>query len=86
VAPGSFVSRGPFPTAARINVKTMFKHILENAGNINWMAIFALLTFFSLFVISAVVIVTKRQNWIDKMANLPLEENPSFNSENSQRK
>jgi len=62
----------------------MYKYILENAGNINWMAIFALLTFFLMFVISAVVVTIRRQGWIDKMSNMPLEDNPSLNSDNSQ--
>jgi hypothetical protein len=48
------------------------------------MAIFALLTFFLMFVISAVVVTTRRQGWIDKMSNMPLEDNPSLNSDNSQ--
>ncbi len=45
------------------------------------MAIFALITFFAMFVISAVVIFRKSPAYIEKMANLPLEDNPSFNSE-----
>lgn len=52
----------------------MFKHILANAGDINWMAIFALLTFVSLFLISAIAIFGKKKSYIDKMANLPLED------------
>lgn len=63
----------------------MFKYILENAGNINWMAIFALLTFFSLFVISAVLVFTKRKSWVDKMSSLPLEDNYSVHGENHLR-
>ena len=55
----------------------MFKHILANAGDINWMAIFALLTFFSLFAVSAVAIFVKRKSFIDKMSHLPLEEDYS---------
>ena len=61
----------------------MYKYILDGAGNINWMAIFALLTFFFLFTISAVVIFLKRRSWVDHMANLPLEDdNQPDNSEN----
>ena len=52
----------------------MFKHILANAGDINWMAIFALLTFFLLFVISAITIFRKNKNFIQRMSNLPLDE------------
>lgn len=53
----------------------MFKHILAGAGDINWMAIFALLTFFLLFIISAIAIFGKKRAFIDKMSHLPLEDN-----------
>ena len=52
----------------------MYKHILAGAGDINWMAIFALLTFFWLFTISAITIFRKKKSFIDHMANLPLDE------------
>ena len=52
----------------------MYKYILQNAGDINWMAIFALLTFVSLFVISAVVIFARSKEYINHMSNLPLDE------------
>ena len=52
----------------------MYKHILANAGDINWMAIFALLTFVLLFVISAVTIFFKNKGFIDKMSNMPLDD------------
>lgn len=55
----------------------MYKHILANAGDINWMAIFALLTFFLLFVISAVAIFGKSKSYIDKMSNMPLDDSLS---------
>ena len=32
----------------------MFKHILENAGSINWITISALITFVAIFMISGV--------------------------------
>lgn len=85
MVPGSFPGVGALHHGSLDKSITMFKYILENAGNINWMAIFALITFFALFVISAVVIITKRKSWIDKMAHLPLEDNTSFNSENIHR-
>jgi hypothetical protein len=59
----------------------MYKYILEGAGNINWMAIFALLTFFSMFVITAWVVLLKDKTYTEKMAHLPLEESNSFNDE-----
>ncbi len=52
----------------------MFKYILENAGNINWMAIAALLTFVTIFLVSTVLILKKDPAYIQKMSNLPLED------------
>ena len=52
----------------------MFKHILAGAGDINWMAIFALVTFVWLFIVSAITIFRKSNSFIDHMANLPLDE------------
>jgi hypothetical protein len=51
----------------------MFKHILAGA-DINWMAIFALITFFSLFTIAVIAIFATDKKYLNKMANLPLEE------------
>ncbi|GLR17184.1 hypothetical protein [Portibacter lacus] len=50
----------------------MYKYILEAAGNINWMALFALLTFMIVFIVSAVLILTKNTNTIKHIAELPL--------------
>lgn len=52
----------------------MYKYILESAGNINWMAIFALITFFLIFSISVVAVFKKKQSFIDRMGNLPLDD------------
>ncbi len=52
----------------------MAKYILENAGNINWMAIFALITFLSVFIIGSVLGLRKNNGTIKHMAELPLEE------------
>lgn len=52
----------------------MYKHILEGAGDINWMAIFALLTFLWLFVVSVITVFLKKKSFIDHMAHLPLDE------------
>ncbi|RMG79017.1 MAG: CcoQ/FixQ family Cbb3-type cytochrome c oxidase assembly chaperone [Bacteroidetes bacterium] len=59
----------------------MFKHILANAGNINWMAIFALITFFLMFLITLFVVFGKRKSYIEKMSNLPLEDSISKQEE-----
>jgi hypothetical protein len=63
----------------------MYKHILEGAGDINWMAIFALVTFVLIFVIATVTILRSDKAFIDRMANLPLEDSQSVNSETSDR-
>ena len=61
----------------------MFKYILEGAGNINWMAIASLLTFMTVFIISAMMAFRSPSTFIDKMANMPLDDStPSFNAEN----
>ena len=52
----------------------MAKYILEQAGGINWMAIFALLTFFFIFIISAWMAFRKNNPVIKRMENLPLED------------
>ncbi|HHM20630.1 MAG TPA: hypothetical protein ENJ20_01285 [Bacteroidetes bacterium] len=59
----------------------MFKHILANAADINWMAIFALLTFFFLFVIVVVTVFFRNKQHFDKMSRLPLDDSLSINSE-----
>lgn len=57
----------------------MYKYILESAGSINWMALFALLTFLFVFVVSALLILRKNKEEIHKIASLPLEndDNPT---------
>jgi hypothetical protein len=51
----------------------MYKYILES-GNVNWMGIFVLLTFFLVFSISLFVVIFKKKDWVDYMSNLPLDE------------
>jgi hypothetical protein len=53
----------------------MFKYILEGIGNINILAILSLLTFVAMFLIGAVTIFRRRPEFIEKMSNLPLEDN-----------
>jgi len=50
----------------------MYKYILESAGNINWMALFALLTFVTIFLLSAYLIFRKDTEEINHLSNLPL--------------
>ncbi len=52
----------------------MAKYILEQAGGINWMAIFALLTFFTVFSVSVWMVFRKNNSTIKHIENLPLED------------
>jgi uncharacterized membrane protein len=61
----------------------MYKYLLETAGNINWMAIFALLTFVFMFIIGSVTILRSKPEYIEKMANMPLEDNHPLTTETS---
>jgi hypothetical protein len=58
----------------------MYKHILESAGNINWMAISALLTFFTIFVLAAILAFKKDPAYIEKMSSMPLDDAHSSTS------
>ena len=55
----------------------MYKYILETAGNINWMALFALVTFFLVFMISLYMVFIKGKDYSKRMAHLPLEQTDS---------
>ena len=59
----------------------MYKYILSGAGDINWMAIFALLTFFFVFGVSVYVAIRRDKAFINRMAHLPLEDNELDQSE-----
>jgi hypothetical protein len=61
----------------------MYKHLLESAGDINWMAIFALITFVTIFTISVITAFKTSPDFIKKMSHLPLEDNIPQTSENS---
>ena len=52
----------------------MAKYILEGAGSINWMAIFALITFFFVFAMSVILVFHKNKSEIERMENLPLDD------------
>jgi hypothetical protein len=64
----------------KAKIGTMFKYILEGAGNYNWMAIFALLTFMIMFTVSVVVIFIQDKKHISYMAHLPLEDDDPTDS------
>jgi len=52
----------------------MYKYILESAGNINWMALFALLTFFFVFSVSIYMAFVKDKAELRHVAELPLSD------------
>ncbi len=52
----------------------MAKYILEAAGNINWMALFALLTFLFIFLLSAYLIFKKDTEILKHIEELPLSD------------
>lgn len=52
----------------------MYKYILQSAGNINWMALFALLTFFIIFSMSIYLAFIKDKKELQHIADLPLAE------------
>jgi len=51
----------------------MGKYIIEASGNVNWMALFALITFFTVFSIGVLLVFRNDKSFIKKMANLPLD-------------
>lgn len=59
----------------------MYKYILQAAGSINWMAISALLTFVTVFLVSAVMAFRSPRVYLNKMSNLPLEDSIVHTSE-----
>ncbi|MBK9491181.1 MAG: hypothetical protein IPO07_22130 [Haliscomenobacter sp.] len=52
----------------------MYKYILEGVGDINWMAVSALLTFVTVFLVSAVMAFRSPLAYLNKMSNLPLDD------------
>lgn len=59
----------------------MYKYILEQASNINWMALFALITFFIVFSMSIYLAFMKNKTELDKLSNLPLSDGESISNE-----
>jgi hypothetical protein len=52
----------------------MYKYILQTAGNINWMAVFALMTFFFVFLMSVYLAFVKDAKSLQHIADLPLSD------------
>jgi hypothetical protein len=61
----------------------MYKYILETAGNINWMALFSLITFLSVFLLAIVLVLRRSDDHIKHMASLPLDD--EYTPENDQK-
>lgn len=57
----------------------MYKYILQEAGDINWMAIFALLTFCFIFAVSIIVVFGRSNEYIQKMSSMPLDDSSLLN-------
>lgn len=56
----------------------MAKYILESAGNVNWMALFALITFMFVFLTGVFLVFMDNKNFINKMKNLPLDSSDEY--------
>lgn len=52
----------------------MFKHILESASDVDWMAIIPLIIFFTFFTMITVRAFIEKKEFIHKMASLPLDD------------
>jgi cbb3-type cytochrome oxidase subunit 3 len=51
----------------------MYKHLLDRiSGDIDWMALFSLVTFFLVFAMVVYVAMAERKAHVDYMAGLPL--------------
>ncbi len=60
----------------------MYKYILEGASNINWMGVFALITFCIIFFLSVYLAFIKDKNELTHLAELPLtDDDPIIKSE-----
>ena len=59
---------------SHFQLKIMFKHILQSEGDINWLAIVALVLFFAIFLFSTVWILTRKKDYVDKVSRLPLDD------------
>jgi hypothetical protein len=57
-----------------LNNSTMFKYILQGAGDINWMAILALVLFFVIFLFGSIYILSRKKDYVEKVSRLPLDD------------
>jgi hypothetical protein len=56
----------------------MAKYIIESAGNVNWMALFALITFMVVFLTGVYLVFMDNKAFIRRMENLPLDSNDEY--------
>ena len=63
----------------------MFKYILAEGGNINWMALFALITFFCMFLVSVVTVFGNKSKLYKHMAELPLDLNEKISTDDEKQ-
>lgn len=59
----------------------MFKYILERAGDIEWMAIVPLLLFVIFFIVIVWRAMTHKKEFVDRMANMPLQDDNTLEIE-----
>lgn len=52
----------------------MYKYLLQSVENLNWLAVFSLVLFFTIFMGMTIWIMTRKNDYLDKMSNLPLED------------
>ncbi|MDX1477923.1 MAG: hypothetical protein R3301_09475 [Saprospiraceae bacterium] len=52
----------------------MYKYILENAGNIQVLALIPLVIFFMVFVGAMIMTMVRNRSYIERMAHLPFDE------------
>lgn len=58
----------------------MYKYILESAGDINWMAMFALITFVIVFAVAIIQVLRRNSKHIRYMSELPLLDDQENNN------
>ena len=54
--------------------KVMYKYLLQSVENMNGLAVFSLVLFFAIFLGSTIWIMTRKKDYIDKMSNMPLDD------------
>ncbi len=53
----------------------MFRYLIQSqTHDLNWMAIFALVTFFTIFLVAIWLVLVRDRAFYDHMASLPLDD------------